>query len=231
MQLKIENFLYNQIKEIIEHRNNSWYLLKHKLEIISFIIVLARSSISICSYTFNFETFQYWRYDPLSYFLFVTFQNQFVLYTIIIMLPFLLGILGISAFYFQPVDTISYQIFYDLIVINFQQIKKCSISKKERDRIVQEYYGECLHKCETKFHCQYTSSLHFLLRRFCWHWVQFKFEYDKKTINCSKLAKYKLKTVPNNSIEFRLKIAKMIRCMERLFYVLHLILSIFNSKF
>lgn len=226
MQFKFKNLLYNQMKEICEHRNDRSYVIKHILVVLAFFIMLIRVVMGIGSYLLNIEAFQYWRYDPFTYFVYVYFENSFALYTFIISMPFCFGILATIIFCFQRVDTITYQIYYDLIVLNTDQINNCSISETKQSLLSNNKCENYLAKfCHLPFIAHF-PAVQFFWKQICWHLAKIQLKLNGQFVDQGKISKCSLGTIPNVSVEFRLKIALAIAVFEKLYYLAHLIKGI-----
>lgn len=227
MQLKFKNLLYNQMKEICEHRNDRRYITKHILVVFAFTIMLLRTVIGIGSYLLNIQSIPYWRYDPFTNFVYVYFENAFPLYAFIISMPFCFGILATIIFFFQRVDTITYQIYYDLIVINTDQINNCCLSKTEQSLLSKDKYKNYLAKLDQWQMIFHFYPIHFLWKQICWYLAQLQLQLNGQFIDQNKILKYPLETIPNVSVEFRLKIAWAITVFEKFYYLAHIIKGIY----
>lgn len=228
MQLFIRHFLYNQIKDIIEHRNDRQYIVKHGLEVMAYLFMLLRCTLGLCSFFFS-SLPPYWLHDPWIYYLHQSYDNDFMLYTIIMMMPDLFGILGAYTYCFQRVDTITYLIFYDLLVINRHQIQSCTIGNNQQNEILNECYLNNLAKIKQQKFLWNIPPVKYLLKQICWLWTKYTMEFDVKVINKAKIGKLKLKTIPNISIDLRLKIALITVNLDRIYYLLTCFKGISNQ--
>lgn len=208
--------------DIFKNRHKLWFKVKHSLELLNNVILFLRGFIAICSYVINSESFQYWRNDPFTYYFYLNFKKQFLYYTIIMMISFISNMLGIYNVCFRGIHIT----FYDLIVTNMDQIRSCLISKNKRRKIINIYYNNKLVqlKSENPFIWN-IPPIRFLSKQIYWYLAKQKLALSDKIINKSKLNNYHLKTLPNISIELRLKIAKTVQNLDKIFYVINLELS------
>lgn len=219
MQFKIRNHLYNHTLEIFKNRQKLVFKVKYSLEIFNNIILFLRGFIAICSYLIGNESFQYWRNDPFTYYLYLNFKEQFLYYTMIMMISFISNVLGIYYVCFRGIHII----FYDLIVINMNQIRNCLISPSEQKKFLNIHYSGKLTRLKMKnpFFWK-VPPIRFLWKQIYWYLTKQKLALDAEIIDQSKLNKYHLKSLPNISIELRLKMAKTVYNLDKIFYIINL---------
>lgn len=225
MQLKFKKLIYYQIKEIVEQRYNRGYLIKHTLEMIAFFAMLIRGSLAIGTYWLKVDAFQYWQYDPWTYYIFVHYEKTFLVYAFIMMVPFFYGFSTAHTFFFHRVDTLTYRIFYDLIVVNIDQLNFALVSKPRQLELLNHIYLNNLKKFKKMLILWQIPPIRFLLKQICWHSTKAEFLFNPKIINKEKISKCKLNSVPNITIEFRLKIAQIIHKMERFYFLFHILIG------
>lgn len=222
MQLGIRHFMYNSYNEIIHCRNEQSYIIKHWLEIICCLILTLRYCLAIGSYHWN-SPFQYWRYDPFTFYLKNYFNEAFVIYVIIIMTPFIIAIFIIYAIFLHPSNIYVSQVFYDLIVLNFQQLNQCLIDTKQKLKLIQNNYENNLEKMKTLTGLLWNYKLlKFLLKRFCLIWTRNSFQINPKMIDRKKLSQLKLKTAPIISLKCRIGLAKLVTIHDDTNYIIHI---------
>ncbi|KAH7645327.1 hypothetical protein HUG17_0865 [Dermatophagoides farinae] len=120
---KIKTFLYDAIKHIVEENGTIRYRLLHSVDFSLYIYWLIRA-LFISLIFIDPEKFPLYRYDYASLYFWNhrNILNKF--FMIIGILLVLIGLLGIRTFFFNHVDTLSFQIFYDCIVYNMDQYYK-----------------------------------------------------------------------------------------------------------
>lgn len=227
MQLKFNKLIYYQIKEIVERRYERGYLIKHILEMIAFFVMLIRGSLAIGTYWMKTDTFQYWQYDPWTYYIFVHHEKTFLVYAFIMMVPFFYGFSCAHTFFFHRVDTLTYRIFYDLIVVNIDQLNLALVSKRRQLELFDDNYKNNLKKFKQISILWQIPPIRFLLKQICWHSTKTEFSFSPKIINKVKISKCKLNSVPNITVEFRLKIAHIIYKLENFYFLFHILIGIF----
>lgn len=230
MQLEIKNFLYFQVKEICEHRYNSQLIRKHFLEIISCLITLVRFLFALITYLLHnnnkSSSFQYFLYDPLPYYFYISFPNAFIQYITLGIMSILFALIGEWVFFFQPVHTLTYRIFYDLIVNNLDQVKECSINESKRQELINKTYSINAEKWNQFFRFLWNIPIiQAILKKLCWKWTKWQFSISSKVIDKKKMGAYKLQTAPNISLHCRSVLAKFIQLTDVCFYYFHLLTS------
>lgn len=224
MQLRIRHCIFNQFKEIGEHRNNQKFIIKHWLEIISCSILVLRYVLAIGSYLWEDESFQYWRRDPLMVYLYECFGEAFVIYLIIVIMPLIFAIDIVFIYYLYSTEMFIFQYLYQLIVVNIEQIKQCLIDERKQQELFLEEYRSNLRKLKTNagifWHIPLIS---FVLKRFCFYKTHLNFQFSKKIIDEKRLSNMKLSLIGGISIKCRLKLAKTITFNDFVNYIIHLL--------
>lgn len=221
MFLHIRHCLYTQFKEIVEHRNERRCIIQHWLEIISFLILLIRYALAMWSYLWENPSFQYWRYDPMSFYLQKCFGEAFVIYLLIVMMPILFSIGLIFLFYISSFKAFIFRYLYEIIVVNLDQVKQCLIDRNKRKQLLMEEYEFNLNRIQKKFAILWNISLiRFLLKQFCFYQTKKNFQFNPKMIDLKKLSNLKLSLVPYISNGCRLELAKMITFNDLIHYIL-----------
>ena len=116
MLFQIKNFFHEQIREIVEDHDTTRYRLKHGIDFISNIISIFRFLLS--AYIYYFLDPELWQYDFLVNFVQLNGYRQYINIGVIFVLFNALMLTGMKTLYFSPVNTLSFQLFYDIVVRN-----------------------------------------------------------------------------------------------------------------
>lgn len=227
MQLKIQNFLYYQMKEIFECCENKLYFIKHFSEIISCSITFFQLFFGIISYIIHCSSFQYWLYDPFAYYIFISFPQAFLLYSIIAIMPFLLAIIGTIGIFFLSKNLFCTKAFYELIVLNCNQIQQCLINEQQQKEISFNIYSLNLNKWKRFFGKIIWNCLpmQILLKKCCKKWTEISLKFNPKFVDRRKLKLFQLETFPHITVQCRCHLAKFIHFTNYIFYYTHLFTS------
>ena len=133
------NFRYryiyiNRLKEIIDEHDTYKYRLKHRLIIILFMITIMR--IIICMISYYTNVYNIWQYDPLFNFFIYDHPHLFQRYSIILLCALLFGVESEIKLCFSPINTITFQLPYELSVKNLDQCEQCMITEKEKETLL-----------------------------------------------------------------------------------------------
>lgn len=218
MQTKFRRYLYYQIKDNIECYNQRAHKVKHIFVMIAFSILVVRCFLGIYSHV-NGNS-QYLNYDPFIYFLYATFDKVFVHYAIITIISFLLGTFGTYNIGFHRL----HQIYYELIVLNLDQIKICSINSNQQATVIDQNYRDYF-KNFNQFVFWQLPAIQLLVKKSFKQFIKNKLQFSAELIDKNKLSKCKLNSIPNASIEFRLKMGRIVDSLEHHFYTTHLYIS------
>lgn len=234
MQLAIKNFLYFQVKEICERRHSSQLIRKHLLEILSCLITLFRFIFGLITYLLHnnkSSSFRYFLYDPLPYYFYINFPHAFIQYITLGIMSILFALIGEYVFFFQPVNTLTYRIFYDLIVNNLDQVKQCSLDKSKRRKLIEQFYSTNVEKWSHSFPLLWNiPAMKFILKKLCWKWTKLQLSASSEVIDKKKMNVYKLQSAPNISLHCRSVLAKFVQLTDLCFYYFHLLTSTAKSS-
>lgn len=138
MFLKINKFVYYQLKEIAECHHRKWYRLKQFVEIFIALFYLIRMIITITSYFTNEPFIQYYKIEPLFRYFIHSNPKLFRHYSLSTLMLTIFGLMGRIAFFYSRIDTtvLSYQ----TIVINIEQYNQCCFTKLQMEKILCEKY-------------------------------------------------------------------------------------------
>lgn len=192
---------HDSLKEIVEDRNTKLYRINHIFNLILMILYLFRALFFIISNYYGINLFYInFKNDPLFRFLkaetdmyeifsiFMTIMTTFTIHTFI-------------HFYFTSVDQLTFQVPYELTVLNRKQIE-CSLRPiiKNGDLFLKKY-RQNIDKLDIK---SKNAILQLILRLYCWHKTKILYKFDLDQIYKKKLIQLKLNTISNISIKFRL---------------------------
>lgn len=218
MLFGINRFYYKQLKEIIERHDQRQYRVKHILEIISLIIFIMRILLHAFIYYGSNRNLSY---DPLIIFIRKTNPDLYVQYLIFILLISILGIMGKIAFFFYPVDTVTFLVPYEITVRNVEQCHQCFLPKNKEKELLEKHYRHLLEKIPWTI-----VKNNVIIRYICWHWNKIEFKLQLKNIDLKKLAKEKpLKCKQTVLLKHRVMIAKLITQMDLIAYVFQIFLG------
>lgn len=224
MQTNVRHYLYYQIKHLIENNQNRSYYFKHLWEIFASFILFIRLSLGIISYLYHCKI-QYWLLDPITYFFHISFQNAFIYYSFIGMMPGTLVMVGTILVFFHSANGLTFQFFYELIVINKDQLKKCFICEKQRQTMLINQFKKNLiqlNNWKWKF-CWKISLIKIILTKFCWLLTRIQFNLSGQNIDPTLIVQYELKTVPGITNQFRLNLFNLVEYVDLFFYIVHLL--------
>lgn len=229
MQINIGNFLYHQTKEIFECCETKFYFIKHLGEIISCSITFGQIFLGIISYLIHCSSFQYWLYDPFAYYIYISFPQAFLLYSIIAIMPFLMAIIGTIGFFFKSKNTFCTKAFYELIVVNWNQIQQCLINEQQQKEISLNVYLINLSKWKSFFGKIIWNCLpmQMLLRKCCKQWTEISLKFNPKFVDRRKLKLCHLESFPHITLHCRCDLVKFIYFTNYIFYYTHLLTSLF----
>lgn len=219
MLLKIQQFCYNQVKEIVANSHKKWYLIKHHLEL-SFLTFNA-TRFAACLYFYYIDSeFEYWNYDLLCYFILHVGGDLNRLYIIIALMVSLLGIDGKYHFFLNK-NLFPFQNLYWMIVKNIDEIRFCTLSKTEQNCLFNQLYNQQLKIFKNNPRYYYWPN--FLLHIYCWLRIKFKFNMELKFIDNNKLKQIKSKTLFNKSLklQYKYKLYKMSSIIDQLCDIIH----------
>lgn len=223
--------MFNSYNEIVHWRNEKCYVIKHWSQIICCLILTLRYLLAIGSYLWNNPSFQYWHYDPLILYLKINFAETYIIYVIIIMTPAIISIFIIYPIYLHPFNIYVSQIFYDLIVLNFEQLNQCLVKPRDEQELFAIDYECNLTKLKTMVGVLWNFRiLKFILKRCCLVWTKNLFQLNPKMIHHKKLLKFKLKTAPIISLKCRLGLAKMMIIQDITYYIFHIYGKLLNCS-
>lgn len=223
MLFNVRHFLYNQMKEIIEQRNERLYWIKHFLELLAMYITLIRGCLGIFTYLLNIQMFPYWLQDPLVFFFYEYNQKGFVFMTLIVLTPLIHGMMGAYAFFFQPANSITNHLCYDLIVVNLDQLNNCQVSQHQQNVLLNREFQFNLNQLKQNFVWS-IPPIRFILKQFCWHWTKFQLIFSIK-MQTGEILKYKMKLIPNHPIRLRQVLAKTVIVFDLIIYIWHCVIG------
>lgn len=219
MFLQIRHFYYCQLKEIIEPKNQKFNVWKHRYE--TTVMIFYQLRIIICLITHFFKyTSNYSCLDPICFIVNKYKPNLYQEYLFLMLgLPGL-GILGKYVFHFNPTDSWTFQLPYDIVVRNTDHLKQQEYSKSEKENILQQKYRENLRKISFDNHL-----LANLVTWFCWKYTRLLYWLNMEKINKRLANENRLKTYLYFSIECRIFICKTYLIIDGIIYHFHLFLG------
>nr|XP_027195650.1 uncharacterized protein LOC113790214 [Dermatophagoides pteronyssinus] len=225
MYFQIRRLCYGQMKEICENRQTLGYRIKHSIEIILFIFWLIRMSLAILSYCSH--KFNYWLYDPCVILFYDQNPKLFVHYTFIVAIIVLTAMMETYVIFLYRLDPIVRQYFYDMVVVNTEQISQCYHSPEEIKQTLENMYQTNMKQFDYKNIFCSTSSLYYIQRVYCWIKTRIQFILLLGHLDLKKASSYKLKSLPYLSIKSRSMLELGLSCMDKFFYYLHFVLILF----
>ncbi|KAH7636376.1 uncharacterized protein LOC124498469 [Dermatophagoides farinae] len=159
--------------------------------------------IIICMISYYTNVYNIWQYDPLFNFFIYDHPHLFQRYSIILLCALLFGVESEIKLCFSPINTITFQLPYELSVKNLDQCEQCMITEKEKETLLLK---------NSKTNTATTVNNNRLYKRFIsnelcqWYCLQMaKLDYymNFKYVDQKKLEQYKLDTVPNITNESR----------------------------
>ena len=112
--------------------------------------------------------------------------------------------------YFRPLDLMTFQAQYDMIVRNYEQYQQCIRPTSEQQRLMMDHYQRIL----VRFNVDHWPVVGPLICRLIWQWSKIDFKFQFKHVDKSKLTGYKFKMMPSYPLKYRLMIIMVILLMN-----------------
>ena len=137
--MNFSGICHDELKFIVEKNGDRQYRRKCRLDSCVFYIIITRLVSCIISYAIDStpSDSRLWQIDPYSINIYVDHKHLYINFMILILMIVLILFRAQLSLYNQPnVLSVSFQLPYDLIVINRQQYNQCLLSEEElRDKI------------------------------------------------------------------------------------------------
>nr|XP_046914518.1 uncharacterized protein LOC124495226 [Dermatophagoides farinae] len=137
--MNFSGICHDELKFIVEKNGDRQYRRKCRLDSCVFYIIITRLVSCIISYAIDStpSDSRLWQMDPYSLNIYVDHKHLYINFMILILMLVLIAFRAHVSLYNQPnVLSVSFQLPYDLIVINRQQYNQCLLSEEKlRDKI------------------------------------------------------------------------------------------------
>lgn len=224
MLLKVRQFYYNQINEIYNYRHEAQNRVKYFIKLFILIVTLIRFFLSIITYSLQISWLDYWRYDPCSWFIYVIFPGAYFQYIFIITMIFIFTFVFLLVLCFPTPNSIFFEVTYEISVLNINQLEQCLLD--DHYLLLKNEYEQKLNNISLfKLKLFQLKIFKFFISQWCWHWTKFNVAFYGKNIDAIKLSQYKLDLFPYITLKCRAQMATVIRYMDHIYFLMHLILG------
>ncbi|KAH7639011.1 hypothetical protein HUG17_3044 [Dermatophagoides farinae] len=126
MFLRIHEFSYGQIKQLVQRKDDCRLRTIHRLEGTIIIFNIFRA-IAILLMLRRPDLFPLFKYEHFCHFIWQhrNIYNEFLLLLLILVLALI--IVGLNTFYLCDTQSLSFQVLYDIMVINVENYRRCRI--------------------------------------------------------------------------------------------------------
>ncbi|KAH9522579.1 hypothetical protein DERF_006143 [Dermatophagoides farinae] len=126
MFLRIHEFSYGQIKQLVQRKDDCRLRTIHRLEATIIIFNIFRA-IAILLMLRRPDLFPLFKYEHFCHFIWQhrNIYNEFLLFLLILVLALI--VVGLNTFYLCDTQSLSFQVLYDIMVINVENYRRCRI--------------------------------------------------------------------------------------------------------
>ena len=226
MFLRIHEFSYGQIKQLVQRKDDCRLRTIHRLEAAIIIFNIFRAIVIILMLR-RPDLFPLFRYDHFCHFIWQhrNIYNEFLLLLLILVLALI--VVGLNTFYLCDTQSLSFQVLYDIMVINFEHYRKCLI----KDPIIIRNAIELRRQNYLRKRMTIKRSIIPLsiYSRYCLlhAWFDSWFEMESFRLNRKMFIKNPMKLFTKAPVRARVYLAFYMIIQDGFNFILHLIASKF----
>lgn len=196
----------SMIKEIVDQHHQLRYKAKHRAELLGYTFYIVRFCYIMLSivYPSKYPRMEQWDYFLHFFELFCTLGSGDLLYGILFVMLYVNALCLVCGLYFTRVDTPTWQILYDRVVVESDKFLECTLEQEQVAQILQNQIVQTArnHPWWPKMLC----------RKVCRALVWF----HMVSVDRARLAKCGMRFYPSYSVELRCQAQLLIRLLNRL---------------
>lgn len=224
MLLHFSQFFYYQMKIIYENHEKSGFRKENYFDIAAMIIIGNRFFLSLVTIYLKLSI-QYWKYDPFCYFILKAGGHLGPVYLMIGLMLVLLGLIGKFSFFLIK-DVSSFDLTYNAVVKNSEQIRTCQRTDKEKKEILKllfkQKWSEWMRRKHSKLNVSNIfSKLH------CWLICNVQYFTN---LNCIDFTKLFQSGQTKQLLQFKVKFYLIISLIDQIFFFVHIFLGLTESN-
>lgn len=177
MLFQFQRFYYYQVRELFENKNKKQYQIKHGLEFAISTMQMLR--FTICTICVFINSFEYWNYDPLCYFI-IEFSGELKRIYLILASMAVLMIIESKICFFLIKENTPFNILHSIVVDNMDYISHCTFPKEQQVLLFNNLYKQNFNKIiEHSFIFKWFIPSFFLK---LYSWLKAKYQFVTKLI-------------------------------------------------
>lgn len=185
MLFRFRRFYYYQVRELVENKDKKQYRIKHGLEFAVSTVQMFR--FIICTICVFVNSFEYWKYDPLCYFI-VEISGELKRIYLMVASMAVIILIESKLCFFMIKENVPFNILHDIVVNNMDYISHCALPKKEQALLFNNLYQKNLNNLIKHSFIFKWLVPSFILKLYSWLLTKYEFFTKLNFIDLKKLS-------------------------------------------